>query len=513
MSLRWPGLSRLSTTADTRAGRLLALLALGVLTEAAYVVFWARPYPLDQLIYVRYMDLGKLTQYSPLAGASFLASMFALFLLYVLAVGVARSIGQGRLGLVVVLGFTLLFGITMGWMYPVTALDVFGYMFQGRILAHYGANPFVIPAADFPGDPMLQFVAWEFEPSTYGPLWVLVSAMGALIGGSDLLLGTAFFKAIGVGLCLLTTVLVHQILEQHRAESALAGAIFFAWNPLMIFETAGNGHNDVLMACLAVLAAGLLVRGRLTLSLPVLAASAMVKFVTILLLPVFLISWLRERNGFRDRAPTAAWGLFLAIVVTVGLYLPFWEGPQTIGALRRGDLFTASPPASLFYWLQEWGCSQAGQVVRLVSASCFAGLALWRLWGIREGARSLLTASFDILLIYLFTVTWWFQPWYLVTVVAFAAALVDEHRRQLALIFTASAMLNYFVFIYVWLWYPEQLRLPLLQTLATLAIYGPPLAYLVWSNLARRGIRRVVDIRKPTGKGAQGLTSGEQEGR
>jgi hypothetical protein len=61
--------------------------------------------------------------------------------------------------------------------YPVTAVDVFGYIAQGRLEAFHGINPFVVGPAVYPADTIVPNLAFPNEPSQYGPLWALVETV------------------------------------------------------------------------------------------------------------------------------------------------------------------------------------------------------------------------------------------------------------------------------------------------------------------------------------------------
>jgi len=427
------------------------------------------------------MDLGKLTHYRLSGAVAFTAGMAALFLIYVLALKAASRLGGSRLALALVLAFTLLQGLILVAVYPIGALDVFAYVFQGRLLAHYHANPFVVAPAAFPDDPMVPLLAWEHEPSTYGALWVALEGLASLFYRNDMLAGLVLYKLLGLLCYLLTAYLVYLLLLQQRAREPVAGALVFAWNPLLIWETAANGHNDIAMALLALAAVYAFVRDRVRLSHPLLIASVLVKFVTLVLYPAFLVSTLRGPGKRTRKLSDIIWGLAMAALVIAAFYAPFWVGPETVGALRRGDLFTASPTAAAFHLLSASGFATASQTVKLVGGGLFALFVAWRSVLVRPGTRPLLSASFDILFAYFVLATFWFQPWYLAVLLPFAAALEDSKRRRLALIFTASAVLNYLVFDYLWLWFPETLGLVQVQALAAACIYGPPLAYVLWT--------------------------------
>ena len=84
----------------------------------------------------------------------------------------------------------------------------------------------------------------------------------------------------------------------------------YAWNPLVSLEGAGNGHVDLLGTLCLLLMAFSLSRGKRTIAALALALGVAVKFLPVVVLPLF---W--RRIGIRDAA--------LALAVLIALYLPF----------------------------------------------------------------------------------------------------------------------------------------------------------------------------------------------
>src|SRR5262249_40232640 len=144
--------------------------------------------------------------------------------------------------------------------------------------------------------------SWQWEPSRYGPLWALLAAVPAAVAGDNLTLAVLGFKAIGVASFLATCGLVYAAARRLRPEDALAAYVFVAWNPLLLFESAANGHNDTLMLAFTALALYLSVRRDWALAFPALAAAVLVKYITGLLGPVLLLwAWRDARDGERRR--------------------------------------------------------------------------------------------------------------------------------------------------------------------------------------------------------------------
>src|SRR5262249_8369877 len=96
---------------------------------------------------------------------------------------------------------------------------------------------------------------------------------------------------VGFVLCEVGIVLVLlDVLRRNRLGAHLV--LIFAWNPLLAVEVAGSGHVDIVGALVLVLSAAALSRGwRMTAAISFALAVA-VKFLPIVLLPVY---WKRVR--------------------------------------------------------------------------------------------------------------------------------------------------------------------------------------------------------------------------
>ena len=159
------------------------LLAIGLVSEIVYVLFFVAPFYLPRYYDTPLLDLGKITQHQYDAAWRLFEAFSALFVLYYAAYRLCllgrlnpAASGRGRITssrageesipvarlqggtdraiVALVMAFSLIFSISLILMYPIEAADIFDYVFHGRILVHYHQNPFVSLIADFPGDPL-----------------------------------------------------------------------------------------------------------------------------------------------------------------------------------------------------------------------------------------------------------------------------------------------------------------------------------------------------------------------
>src|SRR3989344_7264882 len=55
---------------------------------------------------------------------------------------------------------TIVSTIILSFSYNAFSYDLFNYMFDAKIITHYGQNPYLHKALDFSTDPMLNFMRW-----------------------------------------------------------------------------------------------------------------------------------------------------------------------------------------------------------------------------------------------------------------------------------------------------------------------------------------------------------------
>ncbi|MGI8586765.1 MAG: hypothetical protein ACR2M0_03640 [Chloroflexia bacterium] len=457
------------------------MLTLALVTEAAYVFGFLLPYPLAGNYTHPLLDLNRLSGHTPASANYFAVTWMVCFA--ALLIAYSRCPRRPTRGYWLVLGGSaLVFNLTLLLMYPTGAADIFDQIFQARELAVYGKNPLLYAPGSpaFAADPFLAYIgeSWKDSPSPYGPVWQLLTAGTALLAGDDLWRALIFFKGLVVLAYAGTCFGVYATLRLVRPDWATRGLLFVAWNPLLIWEAAGNGHNDIVMALFTVLCFYCLARGgRFLLFAPgVLALAVLSKYVSLLLLPAVLIAvWqmLRPAAGtpFLPRAPwnraalTVVIGLLGFVVVAVLLYIPFWYGFDTIRSLLNRDLFTASLPNSVKDVLAagpfNLGEQAARELVHNLSnaivvvwvVSSMALLLVTTRPGDRDGIlRATFRTTYGIFFVYLVFGTLWFQPWYQTWIIALTPLTTQTSRVKRTLVMNAGGVANYFVWDYLVLW-------------------------------------------------------------
>jgi len=377
----------------------------------------------------------------------FILAFTLLFALYWLGWRFAL-VARGRWAWWVVAIGALASGTALLFMYPFEAADIFDNIMHGRILGIYGQNPFVVAASTFRRDPFYAYMAWKRAPSAYGPLWELMAAGTARLAGDGLLLNILAFKLLP-GLFLIgSTLILASILKEHAPKRALPGTLLLAWNPLVLYETLGNGHNDITMLFWILLAVWALAKQRHYLAVTALLAGALVKFIPLLLLPAAVIHILPRIPNWRERLRWLAVNLLSALALVCLAYLPFWQGVEIFSIDRRIHLFSASLPAALFHMLEpSYGSKFTAMLVSSAASVFILVFSIWRAWQNRreDSWLGFPRTAFDILLFYLLLACLWFQQWYAIWLIGLAAVLSPGHRARLGALFSLLVLSKQFV--------------------------------------------------------------------
>ena len=349
-------------------------------------------------------------------------------------------------------------------LYTVGALDVFNYMIELKLTYYYDQNPYLVTFSDYRADPFALPAFLVDVPLFYGPSWLLFSWVPIAVAGVDDVVRTLLALKLFNALLLVVTAWLIGLYQRDARRGWIAAGLFLA-NPLVLFEGVGNAHNDVMMTTFLV-GAMLALQRRSPLAGPLLALSALVKFYTLALLPIFLVAVLAARWGWRRIALSV--GLAAATVVLA--CLPFWSGGDMVRGLRDGlERSQRYDHVSLYSLAQQVGLERiaerspnpdavrerpASEILpestreglRNGFAAAFAALAGLLAWRVRRG-QPIETAAAATLLVFLLLLTNLY-PWYLIPVFAMITLRLD--RAGLAYLFTATALglLYYPMYVY-----------------------------------------------------------------
>src|SRR5690242_308520 len=189
----------------------LLLVTLGVSCEALYILYFVRLFPLLQY-YSALHDITAMVGRTHTAFLTYIVVFSILFTFFGFAWWETRHYND-RPTLYLILGFGGLFALTMAFVYPITAIDVYNYIAQSLVLVQYHANPITVPAATYAShDPFITSVGqWTYYGAPYGPLGLIIDALPTLIAGRNLLVNLLLIKMIFSSMLIIEAFLVYKI--------------------------------------------------------------------------------------------------------------------------------------------------------------------------------------------------------------------------------------------------------------------------------------------------------------
>ena len=349
-----------------------------------YGLIFTIPFPLTKFYAtLPPVDYTKLTRYSPGGFIAYVAGICLLFGLYLWAIrltgppdGLSKKEGEASAGTnsaspaeastprvltgsqpsaisgrFVFVSSAFLAAISV-LSYPLTAIDLFIYAIRTRGWVLYQHNPLATaPAELHAGDPWLG-LAGE---------WLALGASYA--SGADFLPHLLTLKVVAMLAYLGCVWLVYKTMQLIQPAWTMAGTVAVAWSPLVLLESVQNGHNDIVMTFFMLAAGWVYVKWitdhqsaggtRAIFSILLicffLALSILVKFVTIMLVPFFLLALaMPQPNWWRRSRVIGLSGLTVTILVVAAM-LPFWPGRENWAVLKASSQAGRIPKANHLY--------------------------------------------------------------------------------------------------------------------------------------------------------------------
>lgn len=175
--------------------------------------------------------------------------------------------------------------------YPMLSYDIFNYMFHGKILWLYGANPHTVAPLSFEGDLWLRFMRWVHTPSAYGPIFTFIESPAYLLGLGKFVPVLYLMKSTMILFYVWCVSLVGQIGSQLKLNKnvIVLSQLVLAFNPFLWLELVINAHNDAVMIALLLYAIKASLESKKIISFISLILSIGVKYITLVTTPFFLL--------------------------------------------------------------------------------------------------------------------------------------------------------------------------------------------------------------------------------
>ncbi|BCJ45161.1 membrane protein [Actinoplanes ianthinogenes] len=316
---------------------------------------------------------------------------------------------------------------------PLGSYDAYSYACQGWQQAA-GLDPYA-GGVDLLGCPWADAVAptWRAAPAPYGPVFLVLAAAAAKLGGS--LTGTvALLRLIAVlGVAALGACL--PVLARRAGVPAARAVWLVLACPLVLIHLISGTHNDAVMVALLAGALAVAATGRGWPAGVLFGLAVGVKATAIVALPfaVFLI----PRPWWRAALELAAGALGALAVVSLGSGL----GLGWVRGLAGSGISVqwTAPPTAIGMTLELVGVPHAVAVTRVLGLIALAGVLLWLFRRAWRGADPVLHAGLALAATVLLAPV--FHPWYAIWPLAVLAATVRPDTRWLVVPCAVAAVL------------------------------------------------------------------------
>jgi hypothetical protein len=366
-----------------------------------------------------------------------------------------RGLGKQRGAPAVIFVATVVFQVTLLYLPGIFSQDVFGYIAYGRLSAVYELNPYIWPPSVL-RDPVVGWVAdvWRTYATPYGPAWVglqwlLARTSDSLSIADQALVYRGLASALLLGNLALAWRLLGRLTPLSFAQRTTSLAAL-AWNPLLLFEVAGNAHNDILMVSFSFLAL-LLFRtsSRGLLSSLALTFGALVKYLSGIGLIWLALASAARVHGWRHRAARVAALALISIVISLAVAGPWLELPDSLDPLLNetaGVGYVNSLPDTIVVMFVDRFGAPLDPARNLERLLCLAAFGLYLAWEARQVwadpsraavARGLARSC----LVYVLVASTSLQTWYFCVPLSIALALGWRRRiARLTLAYSALAL-------------------------------------------------------------------------
>ncbi len=337
------------------------------------------------------------------------------------------------------LNYAVLIRIILLFSIPALSDDFYRFFWDGHVLVN-GLNPYQhLPSAlivkDLPGlsNTLFDHLNSPNYYTVYPPVCQLVFWLSAKFGFNNLFLGVIFIKLIFLMADIGNIFLLKNLLAKYQKPTWLV--IFYALNPLVIMEFAGNLHFEVLMIFFVLCAIHLYLNKSLNLSAVFMGLAICVKLLPVLFIPLFI-----KKIGLKK---TFIYG-FIASIIVLMLFLPFINDLSTLQKLRSsinlyyGKFEFNGSIYQVFKWIgwREFGYNPIALIGKLLLVLSFLGyLIIWRFY------KDVPKGIFYILFIFnVFSAT--LHPWYIIPLLTFSLF----SNTKSVMVWSALITLTYFTY-------------------------------------------------------------------
>lgn len=343
---------------------------------------------------------------------------------------------------------TFVLGFYLCAMKPIFSIDLFEYIFRGRIASIYNANPYIIPPSNYPNDIFYPIIFWKFQPTIYGPLWSWLVYLPTKLAQNSIFVNVFLMKALLFVFHLLSAHQIFRLAKLLRLKQPVIIAELFLLNPYLITMTLIDGHNDILLLFFLLWSLVKLMQKKDSMALTLLTVATLAKYITIILFPIFLIVIIYRREALRKKVFSLLGGGILSVLAVCITFWPFCNGKNIFKPLLEITAsFTDNTISHLIYRISHLIIPGLSENIFITSAKAtfFVILVFIFLRLLKNHAKQKATVSavFYSLAAFLIIGSFQFGQWYLLWVAPFVLFLNIRFNLLIYMLLTFCALVSF----------------------------------------------------------------------
>lgn len=321
---------------------------------------------------------------------------------------------------------------------PFFSSDISAYLLAAKNAFYYHLNPYITSYTGVLSNPWLNEIdaSWLHDyPSSYGPLFTLISGIPILFAKS-FFVSVYIYKFVALVAFAATFFLLYTRLPIEKEKRKLL-ALMFALNPAILLHLVIESHNDIFVILFFVIAYLLYINQKQVLSLSSLISSALIKYSTFAMLPIY---WFRDKQ-FNTKQTLIS--IVVAAVVSVLFIVLFrvYESPlyfSQINIVSNRCLYSYNPYHQILYSLPQ----QFARYINYFIVFCLYGYTTYKYL---FKSFSYLKFSFWATFIVIFVYSSWGAPWYPTLLITIGILINEKKYHYLVYALTFYSLIHIYL--------------------------------------------------------------------
>lgn len=350
---------------------------------------------------------------------AYLAALFVMIFFYSLVIKKYKDLFTNINS---IYRFIIIISIICVFSVPFMSSDIYYYLGTGRLASEYNQNPYYTDIKSYVENNQINLENdsvmetgyknyWAKTTVVYGSVWSIICTIVAFFSFGSLNAGILIFKLLNVLIHILNCILLYKMSKKKIFP------LIYGLNPFVLVEGIVNVHNDIYMVFFILFALYLVYKKKnLVSGLFSLAMATDIKYVAILLLPLVIIYYYRDRNIKIRFLKCVQYGLLFAVFAMIPYCVYIKDLAVFNGLFEQQSRYAKGLYCYLYVRFPEYSTSVKyirGTLVYffiiMYIIICIKLLTNEKIkW--YEEIRKL----FIVLLLFLFVMITNFQPWYFV---------------------------------------------------------------------------------------------------